>query len=37
MRKLSAVENARVVMTEGVEWGVWKWMLEKKRVRRHRR
>lgn len=33
MRKLSAVENARVIMTEGVEWGVWKWMLEKKRVR----
>jgi hypothetical protein len=33
MRKLSAVENARAIMTEGVEWGVWKWMLEKKRVR----
>ena len=33
MRKLSAVENARATMTEGVEWGIWKWMLEKKRVR----
>ena len=33
MRKLPAVENARAIMTEGSEWGVWKWMLEKKRVR----
>ena len=33
MRKLSAVETARSVMTEGMEWGVWKWLLEKKRVR----
>jgi len=33
MRKLTAVENARAIMTEGTEWGVWKWMTEKKRVR----
>ncbi len=33
MRKLAAVQHARVVMTEGTEWGVWKWLLEKKRVR----
>jgi len=33
MRKLAAVENARAVMTEGIEWSVWKWLLEKKRVR----
>jgi hypothetical protein len=33
MRKLPAVEEARAVMTEGMEWGVWKWLLEKKRVR----
>jgi hypothetical protein len=33
MRKLPAVEEARVVMTEGMEWGVWTWLLEKKRVR----
>jgi hypothetical protein len=31
MRKL-AVEEARAVMTEGTEWGVWKWLLEKGRV-----
>jgi hypothetical protein len=33
MRKLPAVEDARAVMTQGMEWGVWKWLLEKKRVR----
>ena len=33
MRKLSAVEDARAIMTEGMEWGVWKWLVEKKRVR----
>jgi hypothetical protein len=33
MRKLPAVEAARAIMTEGMEWGVWKWLLEKKRVR----
>jgi hypothetical protein len=33
MRKLPAVENARAIMTQGTEWGVWKWLLEKKRVR----
>ena len=33
MKKLPAVENARAVMTEGMEWGVWKWLTEKKRVR----
>ena len=33
MRKLPAVEDARATMTEGTEWGVWKWLLEKKRVR----
>jgi predicted nucleic acid-binding Zn-ribbon protein len=33
MRKLPAVENARAIMTEGMEWGVWKWMTEKKRLR----
>jgi hypothetical protein len=33
MRKLAAVEDARAIMTEGMEWGVWKWLLEKKRVR----
>lgn len=33
MRKLAAVEDAKTIMTEGMEWGVWKWLLEKKRVR----
>ncbi|HUI84951.1 MAG TPA: hypothetical protein VL240_12045 [Candidatus Binatia bacterium] len=33
MKKLAAVESARAIMTEGMEWGVWKWLMEKKRVR----
>ena len=33
MKKLTAVEDARAIMTEGMEWGVWKWLMEKKRVR----
>jgi len=33
MRKLPAVEDAKTIMTEGMQWGVWKWLLEKKRVR----
>ena len=33
MRKLPAVEDARAIMKEGMEWGVWKWLIEKKRVR----
>ena len=33
MKKLFAVEDARAIMTEGMDWGVWKWLLEKKRVR----
>jgi len=33
MRKLPAVEDARAIMTQGMEWGIWKWLLEKKRVR----
>ncbi len=33
MRKLPAVETARAIMTEGMEWGAFRWMTEKKRVR----
>ncbi len=33
MRKLPMVETARAIMTEGMGWGVWKWLTEKKRVR----
>lgn len=32
MRKLAAVEEARAVMKEGMEWGMWRWLLEKGRV-----
>jgi hypothetical protein len=32
MRKLAAVQEARAVMTEGMEWGMWRWLLEKGRV-----
>lgn len=33
MKKLAAVEEARAVMTAGMELSVWKWLMEKKRVR----
>ena len=33
MRKLEAVEEAREIMTAGMEWGVWKWLMEKRKVR----
>ena len=33
MRKLSAVQDARAVMNEGMEWSAWKWLLESRRVR----
>jgi|SRR5579862_1478024 len=33
MKKIAAVEDARQVMKQGIEWGVWKWLTEKKRVR----
>ena len=33
MRKLPEVEEARSIMKQGMEWGVWKWLMEKKRVR----
>jgi hypothetical protein len=33
MKKLPEVEEARAVMTAGMGWGVWKWLLEKRRVR----
>jgi len=34
MKKLEAVETARAIMTEGLEWGVFKWLLEKPKVRK---
>ena len=33
MRKLPAVEDARAIMTRGMDWGMLKWLLEKKTVR----
>lgn len=33
MRKLPAVEEARDTMRQGMEWGMFKWLAEKRRVR----
>lgn len=33
MHKLPAVEDARAVMTEGMDWSAWRWLIEKRRVR----
>ena len=33
MRKLAAVQDARAVMTEGMDWSAWRWLLERQRVR----
>src|SRR5262249_5448756 len=33
MQKLDAVEEAKVLMTEAIEWSVWRWLTEKKKVR----
>lgn len=33
MKKIPAVEEARDIMKQGMEWGVWKWLTEKKRAR----
>jgi hypothetical protein len=33
MRKLEAVEESRAIMTQGKEWGVFKWLMEKRKVR----
>lgn len=34
MRKLIEVEEAKALMTDGIEWSVLKWLREKKRVRK---
>src|SRR5437763_12157962 len=33
MQKIEAVEIARALMTEGQKWGVWRWLLDKRKVR----
>lgn len=34
MKKLEAVEDARAIMTLGLDWGVFKWLMEKPKVRK---
>ncbi len=34
MKKLAAVEEAKAVLNEGRGWSTWRWLMEKKRVRR---
>ena len=34
MKKLEAVENARDIMTQGIEWGIFKWLSQKPKVRK---
>jgi SOS response regulatory protein OraA/RecX len=34
MKKLEAVEEARAIMTLGMDWGVFKWLMEKPKVRK---
>jgi hypothetical protein len=33
MKKLIPVEEAKALMNEAKDWGVWRWLTEKKRVR----
>ncbi len=33
MQKLIPVEDAKALMNEAKDWGVWRWLMEKKRVR----
>jgi hypothetical protein len=33
MQKLVAVEEAKALMNEAKDWGVWRWLMAKKRVR----
>jgi hypothetical protein len=33
MRKLVQVEDAKSLLEVAKDWGVWKWLMEKKRVR----
>jgi hypothetical protein len=34
MRKLTEVEEAKLLFTQAQEWSVWRWLFEKKRVRK---
>jgi hypothetical protein len=33
MRKIESVEEAKSLLNEAKDWGVWRWLTEKKRVR----
>ena len=33
MRKLDSVEQAKALLNEAKDWGTWRWLTEKKRVR----
>ncbi len=33
MKKLDSVEEAKALLNEAKDWGVWRWLTEKKRVR----
>ena len=33
MQKLAAVEEAKALFQEAKEWGLWRWLLEKRRAR----
>jgi len=33
MRKLACVEEAKALMSEARDWSVWRWLIEKRRVR----
>lgn len=33
MKKLREVEDAKALLSEGIEWSIWRWLLEKRRVR----
>jgi hypothetical protein len=33
MRKIQSVEEAKALLNEAKDWGVWRWLTEKKRVR----
>ena len=33
MKKIPAVEEAKAIMTEAQDWGIWRWLTEKRKVR----
>jgi hypothetical protein len=33
MKKIAEVEQAKTIMTEAQDWGIWRWLTEKRKVR----